>query len=912
MNRTKRESPAVGRSDNVAPLESILRTEELRRRPPRAPDYATENRVLVALAQVLADSPQTILQTMAETMLEIFQCGSAGFSLLAEDETRFYWPAIAGAWQPHLGGGTPRDFGPCGDVLDYNAPLLFTHWERRYPYLLAAPPLAEEGLLIPFYIDDKAVGTIWTIAHDDRRRFDAEDLRLLESLGRFASAAYRAVGSQQDVRTQRRATLNLLEDAVESRQAMEKLNAELRASEERLAQELAATKQLQLASALLIEGGDINALYQKIVEAAAALMRSDMASLRALDEEQDALRLLAFRGFDPAFGQVFELNRPDTNTPCSVARRVGQRVIVADLETCDFLVGTATLADLRNAGIRAVQSTPLFSRGGRLLGVISTHWRTPHTPAQSDLRQFDILARQAADLLERKQAEAALRQSEASFHELAEQMPQMVWTHLPDGRIDWVNHRWLDYTGQTLEYVQTHPEAWAAALHPDDRERASARYRDGTRAGTGFTMEARFRRLADGEDRWQLNRSVPLRDAAGTIVKFLGTSTDIDDRKRAEEELLNADRHKNEFLAMLAHELRNPLAPISNAAHILALEKTENPVQRQARGIIERQTERLVRLVDDLLEISRITSGKIQLHQEHIAIGSIVERAVETVRPMIDQRRHTFTVSLPPEPIWLYADAARLEQVVVNLLTNAAKYTDDAGTIELIVQQEGTQAMLRVRDTGIGIAPELLPRVFDLFTQAERSLDRAQGGLGVGLSLVQRLVAMHGGTIKAESAVGQGSEFTVRLPISTATLAPSAVKLSDQPNTRPLRVLVVDDNIDTATTLAVLLGASGHLVWTAHHGHAALEIARENEPQAVFLDIGLPELDGYEIAKRLRQQPALRHTMLIALSGYGQADDQRRSREAGFNHHLVKPASFSEVERILATVSQGLSEPKPR
>ena len=287
---------------------------------------------------------------------------------------------------------------------------------------------------------------------------------------------------------------------------------------------------------------------------------------------------------------------------------------------------------------------------------------------------------------------------------------------------------------------------------------------------------------------------------------------DITERSRLEKQmqeqavaLADLHRRKDEFLAMLSHELRNPLAPITNAVQLLRLQKNEDKLQHQARTIIERQVGQLTRLVDDLLEVSRITTGRIHLQQERIALNGIVERAVETVRPLIDQRRHELTVSLPPQPIWLYADAARLEQVVVNLLTNAAKYTDDGGHIWLAVQQEGDEAVLRVRDTGVGIAPELLPRIFDLFTQAERSLDRSQGGLGIGLCLVQRLVEMHGGKVEVYSALGQGSEFVVRLPVMVTARNRSRHRRTEEaaePTGPSLRVLVVDDNVDAAESLA--------------------------------------------------------------------------------------------------------------
>jgi PAS domain S-box-containing protein len=385
------------------------------------------------------------------------------------------------------------------------------------------------------------------------------------------------------------------------------------------------------------------------------------------------------------------------------------------------------------------------------------------------------------------------------------------------------------------------------------------------------------------------------------------------ERKMHEQAQMLADLHrrKDEFLAMLSHELRNPLAPILNAVHLLRLEQHESQLQQQARAVIERQVSQLTRLVDDLMEVSRITTGRVQLRHDRVVVSGIVDRAVETARPLMERHQHELTVSLPPQPIWLDADAARLEQVVVNLLTNAAKYTGEGGHIWLDVQQEDDECVLRVRDTGVGIAPELLPRIFDLFTQAERSLDRSQGGLGIGLALVQRLVEMHGGTVQVVSALGHGSEFVVRLPVATqepgAKSQESGIKAADScpltPDSR-LRVLVVDDNIDMAQTLALLLKTSGHDVRTAHTGPAALEVALDHRPNVVLLDIGLPGLNGYEVANRLRQQPALRNVVLVAMTGYGQETDRKRSQEAGFDHHLVKPTDFGKVREILAAVSK--------
>jgi PAS domain S-box-containing protein len=389
---------------------------------------------------------------------------------------------------------------------------------------------------------------------------------------------------------------------------------------------------------------------------------------------------------------------------------------------------------------------------------------------------------------------------------------------------------------------------------------------------------------------------------------------DITDRIRLESQtqeqatvLADISRRKDEFLAMLSHELRNPLSSILNAVYLLRLQKDEDLIQQQARSIIERQVGHLARLVDDLLEISRITTGNIQLRQERLDLRGIVDRAVETVRPLIDRRKHELVVTLPSEPVWLVADPTRLEQVVGNLLSNAVKYTEEGGSIWLTLDQEG-ETVLRVRDTGIGIAPELLPRIFELFTQADRSSDRSQGGLGIGLTLVEKLVGMHGGTVRAFSAgLGLGSEFTVRLPRAVTQIRPyepPVVAETSEMITGPSRVLVVDDNMDAADSMATWLQLTGHDVRTAYGGPAALEVAVAYRPTIVLLDIGLPGMDGHEVARLLRQTPELENVWLIALTGYGRKADFQLSQDSGFDHHLVKPANPEKLRTLLADLSK--------
>jgi signal transduction histidine kinase/DNA-binding response OmpR family regulator len=373
------------------------------------------------------------------------------------------------------------------------------------------------------------------------------------------------------------------------------------------------------------------------------------------------------------------------------------------------------------------------------------------------------------------------------------------------------------------------------------------------------------------------------------------------DNARLYKDVERADRQKNEFLSMLAHELRNPLAPIRNAAEVLRLSGHEQPQVRWAREVIDRQLGHLVRLVDDLLDVSRITRGKIQLKLEPVDVGVVVGHAVEASRPVIEQAKHRLEVNLPPQPVWVNGDPARLTQVLTNLLNNAAKYTEEGGRIVLTLDREGGEAVIRVQDTGVGIPPEMLSAVFDLFTQVDRSLDRSQGGLGVGLTLVRRLVEMHGGVVEAHSeGLGQGAEFVVRLPALTGAAAPPPVG-----NARPasasgsLRILLVDDNTDGAESLATLLRLAGHETRVAHDGPEALGTAADFRPQVVVLDIGLPGMDGYEVARRLRADPKLGMVVLVAVTGYGRDRDRQRSREAGFDHHLVKPVEFAQLLHVL-------------
>jgi signal transduction histidine kinase/ActR/RegA family two-component response regulator len=367
--------------------------------------------------------------------------------------------------------------------------------------------------------------------------------------------------------------------------------------------------------------------------------------------------------------------------------------------------------------------------------------------------------------------------------------------------------------------------------------------------------------------------------------------------------LKEADRRKNEFLAILAHELRNPLAPIRNAVEVLGLQNPPDPAVQWPREIIERQVHHLNRMVDDLLDVSRITQSKFNLHKEPVQVTSVIARAIETSQPLIEARKHRVSIEAPTDPLWVEGDKVRLAQVVANLLNNAAKYMAEGGQIWLSAEREAGEAVLRVRDTGIGIPADLLPRVFDAFTQEERSPDRAQGGLGIGLALVRSLVELHGGRVEARSAGrGQGSEFVVRLPALAEgpPMAASPVKSNGDSKVPRRRILIVDDNIDSAETLGLLLRLGGHQVKTAYSGPSALAAAQLERPEIVMLDIGMPGMDGLEVARRLREEIGLKDVLLVAMTGYGQDEDRRRTEGAGFNTHLVKPVDPERLNAIFA------------
>jgi PAS domain S-box-containing protein len=956
------------------------------------------------------------------------------------------------------------------------------------------------------------------------------------------------------------------------------------------------TARLQALSLELIGERDASALYQKIVDAAAAIMRSQFASMQMLHPERGRggeLRLLAFKGFDPDSARFWEWVRADSSCTCGVALRRRERVIAADVERAGFMAGTEDQRVLLAAGIRAAQTTPLVSRQGAVIGMITTHWAEPHEPSGEALRLFDILARQAADLTERTRAEEALRASEARYASVLGLMPAAVYTIDASGVITYFNEHAAALWGRTpslgdtderfcgsfrlwqpdgsalpheaapmaiaaregrsfrneevvierpdgsritvlvnidpvrdaagrvtgainvfhdvterraialalkssqeryraifeaagvsiweedfsavkglvdrlresgvadlRRHLAEHPEAVREAIgmvrildlndasvrlfgapskehlmhslervflpeteqvfaeelvalaegrrhfqaeqamrsltgerlevlltvafpppggpfnrvpvtltditarkRAEQAMRASEkRYRavvesqsemvcrfrpDGTllfvngayARARGATPEALLasnfwdhiqeadhagvramlasmtpeapevtieNRLAtvDGE-RWTLwtNRALAF-DAQGRLAEAQSTGIDITERKRAEEALREADRRKDEFLAILSHELRNPLAPIRNAVTLLR-EASEDPAIRgQALPVLERQVAHLIRLVEDLLDVSRIGRGDVDLQRRVVRVADVVAAGLETSRPRIDGAGHALSVEQADPGLAVQGDPVRLAQVLANLLNNAAAYTPPGGRIEVLVRAGNGEVAISVRDNGMGMSGEDLASLFSMFRRGDAARNHPSG-FGIGLALSRRLAEMHGGTIDAASdGAGKGAEFTLRLPL---VVPQAGAQLPAPPGAQadgasPRRVLVVDDNRDAADSLGLLLRTLGAEVRVAHGGAEALAAFDAHEPSIVVLDVGMPDMSGYDVAREIRSRPLPRRPHLVALTGWGQEDDRRRAREAGFDAHLVKPAELGALEALLASI----------
>jgi PAS domain S-box-containing protein len=516
--------------------------------------------------------------------------------------------------------------------------------------------------------------------------------------------------------------------------------------------------------------------------------------------------------------------------------------------------------------------------------------------AKGELRGFAKITR---DLSERREREESLRRSEERFRLLIQGVKDYaIFMVDRDGRVASWNAGAERMTGYSVHEIMGRP---LSVFYPRDavekkwpeQELAMAREH-----GRFEDQGARVRK--NGTTFWADVVVTPLYDAQGALIGYAEVTRDLTDRKRVEA-LEKAEQQTNEFLAMLAHELRNPLAPISNALHLLARKPPADATEQWVRDVLQRQTGQMSRLVDDLVDVSRITRSAIALERSPVDLTNVVRSAADASLQWMQGRRHALSLDLPDPELVVLGDEARLVQVVQNLLDNAAKYTPQGGRIDVHAGRDNGAAVITVKDNGIGMEPDMLRGAFELFRQGRQALDRADGGLGVGLTLVQRLVAMHGGTVEARSAgPGKGSEFIVRMPEAAGSAVPATTS-ERPPPPRALRVLVVDDNQDAANALRLLLECDGHEVKTASDGIAGLALAREYKPDYLLLDIGLPRLSGYDVAASLRADPEMKPTTLVAITGYGQVHDRVRTAAAGFDYHLTKPVEFPALQRLLQT-----------
>ena len=546
----------------------------------------------------------------------------------------------------------------------------------------------------------------------------------------------------------------------------------------------------------------------------------------------------------------------------------------------------------------------------------ATSWRDA-----SDQELLAVLRQKASALeweVERRiTLERALAERDRELGDFFENALEGLLKVGPDGTVFWINRAGLELLGGDDARCIGRS---IADFHVDPRDARQSLRR--LLAGETLHQHPTTLRHSDGSIRhvrvtansqWDAGKLIHSRWFVRDVTQErLAESSRARELERAEEALVEADRRKDEFLAVLAHELRNPLAPIRYAVAMARKEDRDEAERLQAQAIIERQVKHMSRLLDDLLDVSRITRGKLVLRRSAVDLASVIAAAQEPARPLIEERRHTLVVKLPQEPIRLVSDPVRLAQVLANLLINAAKYTDSGGRIELEASRSGGALVVAVRDNGIGISAEMMPRVFTLFAQASPALERSEGGLGIGLALVRGLVELHGGTVSVHSAgIGKGSEFVVRLPIgqietegnNAGDVGDAAhaehARGSERSAAKPLRLLVADDNRDSAATCAALLEASGHEVSVAHSGREAFDLACRLKPDALLLDIGMPELNGYQLAQRIRATGWGRRVMLIAITGWGQEEDKRRALMAGFDEHLTKPFDPCGLEMLL-------------
>ena len=977
----------------VVTLDDVLITAELARRPARSPDFEAENRALVALATAMAASPENMFQMLADTALALCGAGSAGVSVWESQGTEnvFRWRGIAGQYAPYIGETMPRWFSPCGTVLDRNSPLLMAHPERHFTYIgdLCSP--LREVLLVPFYQGSKpvGVGTVWVVAHTEDQHFDAEDVRLITSLTRFAGAAVQVLSRADEAEAAERslreneerfralvtatsdvvyrmspdwAELRLImaRDFIDSSSSAVRTWLEnhvppderprvFRAIEEAIRRKGA----FELEHRIIRADGTVGWTFSRavpVLDEAGNITEwfgaaSDVTERKRVESE--SIALAEKLGLALAAGNLGTWEWDRATDGMTLSPRAGEIYGVApdvphNREQLRNLLHPDDQDRARRLAARAVLERTDYEieyRVTRPDGAMS--WVAARGRGQYDadgdlLRMHGVVQ----DITERRVAEEGLwRQSErirllweAAAVLLTTEEPDLMMRGLfsriaPHLGLDTYFNFMVDESGTflRLESFVGIPEATAETIRRLEFGQAIC----GAVATSREPITATCIQSSD-DPRTQLVKGFGIRAYAcnpllagdrliGTLsfasrtrdsfdpdeIEFLKTichyATAAYDRLHLIRELRLADRKKDDFIALLAHELRNPLAPIRNGLEVIRLAGSNPATLAGAREMMDRQLAHMVRLIDDLLDVSRINRNKMQLRRARVTLNDVVQSAVETARPLLDAARHELTVSLPATPVILDADLTRLAQVFANLLTNSAKYTPPGGRVRLSAERADGSVVVSVEDTGIGIPADALPTIFDMFSQVDRTAERATGGLGIGLALVKGLVEMHGGEVFVVSeGEGKGARFTVALP-AAAHVEPTAPVTPVAPIAVPsCRVLVVDDNRDVANSLASLLGILGNEVRTAHDGFEAIQAAEAFWPDMIFMDVGMPRMNGLDATRHIREQPWGRDITIVALTGWGQDNDREHSLTAGCNGHLVKPVHISDLQKALA------------
>ena len=790
-----------------------------------------------------------------------------------------------------------------------------------------------------------------------------------------------------------------------------------------LSGELHAMESLHQLTVELQQIEDFETALHHVLRAVARWNRTDSASLHLYRETGQTLELAAACGIDDNLQARMRTLDAGTESPHGLSLALAVPVAVEDIASDPRFPRPAPAA--MRLGYRAMHATPLLARNGRALGVLCTYWPAPHSASEPALRLMDLYARQIAHLVERKQAEEslsdsearframfnstavgmaqiengtgrflgvndtlvamsgyrreqllrmdvmalthpdhvavtlkgfeallrgeidryqvekrllrangdvawvqvtmnvvadaegrpmytaavlqdiserqqmeqALRASEQRFRTMADNVPVLIWVSDLEGGLDFVNQPYLEFFG--LSHERLRDFEWRGALHPDDTDEYLARRAEAVRRRGAWEAQARVRR-ADGAWRWIQSRANPILNSAGSVMAYVGSSTDLTDLLAAQAALIEGDQRKDQFLATLAHELRNPLAPLSASLASLA-HQPASEIDRVVLGRMERQVTHMVRLVDDLMEVSRITRGTIDLRRRNVEMGEVLRNAMDTSGPLIEAGRHRLVYRRCSEECWVEGDPVRLAQVFSNLLNNAARYSPVGGPIEVDMRHAGDRVEVSVRDEGVGLPADRLEDIFEMFTQIDGASDRSQGGLGIGLTLVRSLMELHGGQVRASSdGPGRGSCFTAALPAIRETGVGETAQTAYPAQVPGRRILVVDDNVDAADSISEFLNLIGHHVSAVYDGAAALAAADTFAPELVLLDLGMPRMDGYETCRQLRLQPRGRQMRIVALTGWGQSADLARTAASGFDFHLVKPVDLNALARLLS------------